>query len=61
MIKKARKLKGEKGILAEPNKKLDKNFFEDMVKCILDFYQSDEYSPCCSGKKEFVSVTTDGV
>ena len=44
MIKKARKLKSEKGLLAEPNKKLGKKVSEDMVKCILDFYQSDEYS-----------------
>ena len=43
MIKKARKLKSEKGILAKPNKKLGKKISEDMVKCILDFYQSDKY------------------
>ena len=61
MIKKARKLKSEKGILAEPNKKLDKKISEDMVKCIVVFYQSDEYSRCCPGKKESVSVTTNGV
>ena len=61
MIKKARKLKSEKGLLAEPNKKLGKKISEDMVKCILDFYQFDEYSRCCPRKKEFVSVTTDGV
>ena len=44
MIKKARKLKSEKGPLAEPNKKLGKKISDDMVKSILDFYQSDEYS-----------------
>ena len=43
MIKKARKLKSEKGLLAEPNKKLGKKISEDMLKCILDFYQSDKY------------------
>ena len=59
MIKKARKLKSETGLLAEPNKNLGKKISEDMVKCILDFYQSDECSRCCPGKKEFVSVTTD--
>ena len=37
MIKMARKLKREKGLLAEPKKKLGKKFFEDMVKCI--FYR----------------------
>ena len=61
MIKKARKLKSEKGILAEPNKKLGRKISEDMVKYILDFYQFDEYSRCCPEKKEFVSVTIDGV
>ena len=30
-----------------------------MVKCILDFYQYDEYSQCCPGKQEFVSVTIE--
>ena len=51
MIKKARKLKSEKGLLAEPNKILGKKISEAMLKCILDFYQSDEYSCCCPGKK----------
>ena len=32
-----------------------------MVKCIFDFYQSDEYSRCCPGKKESVPVSTDGL
>ena len=40
---------------------MGKKISEDMVKCILDFYQSDEYYQCCWGKKEFVSVTIDGV
>ena len=61
MIKKVRKLKSQKGLLAEPNKKLGKKISEDIVKCILDLYQSDEYSRCCPGKKKFVSVTIDGV
>ena len=51
MIKKARKLKSEKGILAKPNKKLGKKISEDMVKCILDFYQSDKYFWCRPRKK----------
>ena len=36
IIKKARKLKSEKGLLAEPNKKLGKKISEDMVKCFID-------------------------
>ena len=61
MIKKTRKLKSKKGLLAEPNKRLGKKISEDTVKCILDFYQSNKYSRCCPGKKEFVSITIDGV
>ena len=61
MIKKARKLKSEKGLLAEPNKKLGKKIVMTWWSVFLDFYQSDEYSRCCPGKKEFVSVTIDGV
>ena len=37
MIKKAKKLESEKGLFAEPNKKLGKKISEDMVKCILVF------------------------
>ena len=61
MIKKERKMKNEKSILAEPNKMQGKKISEDMVECIIDFYQSDKYSRCCPGKKEFVSVTINGV
>ena len=32
-----------------------------MQKCIWEFYPADECSFCCPGKKEFVSVYTDGV
>ena len=44
MIKKGRKVKNEKCILAEPNKMQGKKISEDMVDCIIDFYQSDKYS-----------------
>ena len=54
-------MKNEKCILAEPNKMQGKKISEDMVDCIIDFYQSDKYSRCCPGKKEFVSVTINGV
>ena len=38
MIKKAKKIGSEKGLFAEPNKKLGKKISEDMVKCILVFF-----------------------
>ena len=38
MIKKARKLKSEKGLLAEPNKILGKKISEAMLKCILHLH-----------------------
>ena len=45
IIKKARKLKSEKGLLAEPNKKLGKKISEDMVKCFIDS-SSGVHSSC---------------
>lgn len=42
MVKKKRH-KTEKDIIVEPSKKIRKKFLEDMVKCILDIYQTDEY------------------
>ena len=61
LVKKARELKKREGILAEPNKKKGKSLNFDIKQRVINFYQSDEFSRMCPGKKEYVSVRVDGV
>ena len=57
MVRTARKLKEEKGILALPDPKLPSNKLDAEVKTkIIDFYHDDEFTRICPGKKDFVSV-----
>ena len=59
IVKKARQLKKDRGVLAKPMQKRGKELPETTVKIIRDFYQSDDYSRLCPGKKDFVSVKQD--
>ena len=56
MVKRARQLKRDKGILASPDHKRGKTVNGDVKQRIHDFYQSDEYSRMCPGKKEYITV-----
>ena len=60
-VKCVRKLKKERGILAEPNQKVGKALSGDVSEIVNNFYQHDEYSRCFPGMKDFVSVTKDRV
>ena len=60
-VKCARELKKERGILAEPKQKVGKALSGDVSEIVSNFYQQDEYSRCCPGMKDFVSVTKDSV
>ena len=60
-VKCARELKKERGILAEPKQKVGKALSRDVSEIVSNFYQQDEYSRCCPGIKDFVSVTKDSV
>ena len=61
LVKKARKLKNEKGILAKPEAKKG-HPLEDIVKQrVIEIYESDEYTRQCPGKKDFVSVRINNV
>ena len=60
MVETSHKLKKSKGILGEPDKKSGKKITVELKTIIENFYQSDEYSCMCPGKKEFVSVKIDG-
>ena len=61
LVKKARKLKATKGILADPEQKKGNSISEDIKRKVVSVYESDEYSRLCPGKKECVSVYIDGV
>ena len=52
----ARSLKKEKGILSEPERKLGHPISNDTKEMVQKFYELDEYSRVCPGKKDYVSV-----
>lgn len=60
MVKQARKLKSEHGILALPEKKRGKKLSNEVKIKVLEFFEDDEFSRMCPGKKDFVSVRING-
>jgi hypothetical protein len=56
MVRQARKLKQEKGILAIPDPKKGKTLSENTVKLVTDFYENDENSRVLPGTKDRVSI-----
>ena len=61
MVRRSRQLKREKGILADPDpKRGGRQLSEDVKERIMKFYQSEEYSRTCPGKKDFVTMKEDG-
>ena len=53
------KNKKKRLILAEPKQKAGNALSGDVSEIVSNFYQQDEYSRCCPGMKDFVSVTKD--
>ena len=60
-VKCARELKKERGTLAEPRQKVGKALSGDVSEIVSNFHQQDEYSTCCPGMKDFVSVIKESV
>ena len=61
MVKTARRLKKDKGILSSVSAKKGRPLNQEIVDRIVDFYQSDEYTRMCPGQKDFVVIrTTEG-
>lgn len=60
MVRKAKKLVKENGILSTPNPKPGKNLSQDTVNSVKDFYNSDQISRNMPGKKDFVSMASQG-
>ena len=56
MVRQARKLAREKGILEMPESKKGKVLSEETKNCVVDFYCDDEYSRLMPGKKDYVGV-----
>ncbi|XP_049777645.1 uncharacterized protein LOC126175133 [Schistocerca cancellata] len=56
MVRQARKLKSEKGILETPGPKKGKTLSENTVRLVTDFYEKDESSRVLPGTKDKVSV-----
>jgi len=54
LVRKARQLKNQYGILPEPQVKTGKPLSSETIKLAIDFYQSDEYSRICPGQKDFI-------
>ena len=56
LVKKARSLKKELGMLAEPKAKTSKVLPQETVTTVKNFYTDDEYLRMCTDKKECVTV-----
>lgn len=59
-VKMARKLKNERGILAEPSPKCGKPLPEAAKQKVRSFFTDEEFTRCCPGKKDCVTVKVDG-
>lgn len=60
MVKKARKLKTEVGIMSMPGNKRGKKLPDDVKQKVVCFFEDDEFSRICPGKKDCVSVRIAG-
>ena len=56
VVKQARKLKKEKWILATPSNYYREGLDKETKKCTVEFYERDDVSCTCPGKKDCVSI-----
>ena len=61
MVKLTRQLVKEQGILPHLSKRQGNQISEVVINCVKEFYQDDENSRLCPGKKECVSVVINNV
>ena len=61
LVRASRKLKREKGILSDPSAKKGKTLSPEVSKRVKDFYESDEFSRMCPGKKDYVSIKENNI
>lgn len=60
MIRQAKTLKHDEGILATPRQKVGKSLSADIEHRVENFYHDDEFSWLCPGKKDYTSVHING-
>lgn len=60
LVRLSRKLVKDQGILPVLGKKKGVRISDVTAKKVVDFFEDDEYSRLCPGKKDFVSVKIDG-
>ena len=60
IARKSKELKKEKGLVPEIAKKKSKVLATDIAESVAAFYEDDQFSRNCPGKKEFVSVRING-
>ena len=61
LVRKANNAKQVMGILALPSRKMGKVLPDEIKQRVLDFFEDDEFSRLCPGKKDYVSVRVEGV
>ena len=59
LVRTARSLKEEKGILAIPEPKRGKKLPKETEELVKVFFEKDEYSRTLPGMKDFVSIATN--
>ena len=59
LVKKSRELKKSKGVLFMTETKKGKTLSRETEKAVIDFYQRDDISRVCPGKKDCVSFRND--
>lgn len=62
MANRSKILQEEKGVLSTPNVKLGSMILsEETVNLVQTFYEEDDISRVCSGKRDFVTISSDNV
>ena len=60
LVRKARNLRETSGILANAERKKGHALSTEIEAAVKSFYEDDEFSRICPGKKDYVSVRVDG-
>jgi hypothetical protein len=61
MIRRAKQLVMDQGIMSSPNSKPGKTLNEVTVEVVRSFYNNDEVSRVLPGKKDYISIKVSGV
>lgn len=59
LVRKAREIKNTFGVLGKPTARSGKKINNDVISLVENFYESDDISRLCPGKKDYVQIKTD--